>query len=240
MQVKVFNSYESLVKKAFGIVKNIVKRNPYAVLGLATGNTMIGLYKLMIEDCKQNRTSYKHIRTINLDEYKGLSAGDEQSYAYYMRKNLFDKIDISSGNTHIPIGIAENEDAECKRYNKILDSLPRDLQILGIGSNGHIAFNEPNTKFGSETHVAKLTESTITANSRLFKDISEVPEKAFTMGIKNIMQAKQIIVLASGEDKAEAVYNFVKGKVTEKFPASVLQLHPNCIVFVDKTAGCLL
>ncbi len=237
MKVIVVDNYDKMVKKAFAIVKDIVKKNPYAVLGLATGSTPKGLYKLMAEDCKKNKTSYEHIRTVNLDEYQGLPSSHEQSYAFFMRKNLFDHIDVNSDNLNIENGMAGNEEKECKRYDEVLDSLPRDIQILGLGSNGHIAFNEPNTPFDSTTHVVNLTESTIKDNSRLFNDKSEVPQRAFTMGIKSIMQAKQIILLASGENKAQAVYKLVKGRVSEEIPASVLQLHPNCMVIVDKEAA---
>ena len=237
MKVIVVDNYDKMVKKAFAIVKDIVKKNPYAVLGLATGSTPKGLYKLMAEDCKKNKTSYEHIRTVNLDEYQGLPSSHEQSYAFFMRKNLFDHIDVNSDNLNIENGMAGNEEKECKRYDEVLDSLPRDIQILGLGSNGHIAFNEPNTPFGSTTHVVTLADSTVKDNSRLFADISEVPRKAFTMGLKSIMQAKKILVLASGANKAAAVYGMVRGEVTERLPASVLQLHPDCTLIIDKAAA---
>ncbi|MCM1441072.1 MAG: glucosamine-6-phosphate deaminase [Roseburia sp.] len=240
MKVIIVEDYEKMVKKAFRIIKNIVKTNPYAVLGLVSGSTTIGLYKLMAEDCKENKTSYEHIRTVNLDEYKGLAATNEQSYAYFMRKHLFDELDVNEDNINIEYGLAEDDEKECKRYDELLESLPRDIQILGLGSNGHIAFNEPDTRFGSETHVANLTESTINDNSRLFKDKSDVPKQAYTVGLKSIMQAKRILLLASGASKAEAVYKLVKGEITEEIPASVLQLHPNCTVIVDKDAAKLL
>ncbi len=240
MRVLIVDNYDKMVKKAFNIIKDIVKKNPYAVLGLATGSTPMGLYKLMAEDCKKNKTSYEHIRTVNLIEYQGLPSSHEQSYAFFMRKNLFDHIDVNSDNLNIENGIAGNEESECKRYDEVLESLPRDIQILGLGSNGHIASNEPGTSFGSETHVVNLTENTIKDKSRRFNNISEVPKTAYTMGLKSIMQAKQILLLASGESKAEAVYKLVKGNVTEEVPASVLQLHPNCLVIIDKEAAKLL
>ncbi len=228
--------YTDMSAKAFEIMKGVVKSNPYAVLGLATGTTPLGLYKNMIEDHKKNGTSYAHIRAVNLDEYKGLPATHEQSYAYFMWENLFRYLDIELSNTYIENGMAQDEEEECARYNAVLESLPRDIQLLGLGSNGHIAFNEPNTPFGSETHVVTLAESTVKDNARLFSDISEVPKKAFTMGIKQIMQAKQILILASGKNKADAVYKTVCGRVTEEVPASVLQLHPNCILITDSEA----
>lgn len=240
MQIKIVNCYDFMVSRAFTVIKKLVKSNPYAVLGFAAGCNMIGLYKLMIEDCRQYGVSYKHIRAINSYEYKGLSVNNEQSFSNYIKRNLFEKIDISPSNTHFLNGNAENEEVECNRYNSILESLPRDLQILELGGNGSIAFNEPKTDFGSKTHLVDLTISTVRENSELFKDISAMPQKAFTIGIKNIMQAKQIIVFASGEDKSQAVYNLVKGELTEKVPASILQLHPTCTVLVDKAASSLL
>lgn len=240
MKIIIAKDYEELSTKAFEIMKGVVKSNPYAVLGLATGTTPLGLYRHMIEDHKAHGTSYQHIRTVNLDEYKGLSKSHAQSYAYFMRENLFRHLDIEESNTYIENGTAISEEEECARYNKMLSEMPRDIQLLGLGSNGHIAFNEPFTPFGSETHVVDLTENTIKDNARLFSDISEVPSKALTMGIKQIMQAKQILILASGKNKAEAVYKTVCGKVTEEVPASVLQLHSNCILIADKEAAKLL
>lgn len=240
MRVLIAKDYDELSEKAFEVMKDIIRSNPYAVLGLATGTTPLGLYRHMIEDHKAHGTSYAHIRTVNLDEYQGLPKNHNQSYAYFMRENLFRHLDIETSNTYIENGTAQDEQAECARYNKLLEELPRDIQLLGLGSNGHIAFNEPSTPFGSQTHVVDLTENTIKDNARLFSDISEVPKKAFTMGIKQIMQAKQILILASGANKADAVYKTVCGKVTEEVPASVLQLHPNCILIADKEAASKL
>ena len=240
MKIIITKDYEELSAKAFEVMKETVVSNPYAVLGLATGTTPLGLYRYMIEDYNSHGTSYAHIRTVNLDEYKGLSKDHPQSYAYFMRENLFKHLDIEESNTFIENGMAQNEAEECARYNKLLSELPRDIQLLGLGSNGHIAFNEPNTPFGNETHVVDLTENTIKDNARLFGDILEVPRKAFTMGIKQIMQAKQILILASGANKADAVYQTVRGRVTEAVPASVLQLHPNCIMIADKEAASKL
>ena len=240
MKIIFTEDYDELSEKAFEIMKDVVKINPYAVLGLATGTTPLGVYKRLIADHLKNGTSYKHIRAVNLDEYKVLSAIHPQSYAYFMRKNLFENIDIDLDNTYIENGTAEDESAECKRYDKLLKLLPRDLQLLGLGENGHIAFNEPNTPFDSTTHIVNLTESTIKANSRFFNDISDVPKQAFTMGMKSIMQAKKILILASGEIKAKAVYKTVKGEVNVNCPASILQKHPDCTLVVDKSAGKLL
>ena len=239
MKVIVAKDYEQMSDKAFEVMKEVVVSNPNAVLGLATGTTPIGLYKRMIEDCKQG-TSYKNIKTVNLDEYKGLDVNSDQSYVYFMRDNLFNHIDIDLNNTNIENGKAENAEEECARYNALLDVLQQDIQLLGLGSNGHIAFNEPGTPFGSVTHVVDLQESTIKDNARLFNDISEVPRQAFTMGLKNIMNAKKILILASGANKAKAVYGMIHGEVTESLPASVLQLHPDCTLIIDEAAASLL
>ena len=240
MKIIVTKDYEELSAKAAKIMLEVVRENPYAVLGLATGTTPLGLYAYMIADHEQKGTSYAHIRTANLDEYKGLPKTHPQSYAYFMRKNLFDGLGIHSENTNIENGMAADEEKECARYDEVLEQLPRDIQLLGLGSNGHIAFNEPGTPFGSGTHVVSLAESTVKDNARLFDDISEVPRKAFTMGIRQIMQAKKILILASGANKADAVAKMVKGDVTESVPASVLQLHPDCTLIVDKTAAAKL
>ncbi len=239
MKVIKVKDYEQMSQKAFEVMKEVVTSKPDAVLGLATGTTPIGLYKKMIEDCK-NGTSYKKIKTVNLDEYKGLDVSSDQSYVYFMRDNLFNHIDIDLNNTNIENGKAENAEEECARYNAVLAKLQQDIQLLGLGSNGHIAFNEPGTPFGSVTHVVDLQESTIKDNARLFNDISEVPRQAFTMGLKNIMNAKKILILASGANKAKAVYGMIHGAVTESLPASVLQLHPDCTLIIDEEAGSLL
>ncbi len=240
MKVIVAENYEEMSRKAFEVMAEVVKNNPRAVLGLATGSTPIGLYKNMIEDHEKNGTSYREIKTVNLDEYAGLDYSSDQSYVYFMRHNLFDHIDIDLKNTNIENGKAADREAECARYNALLDELPRDIQVLGIGSNGHIAFNEPGTPFGSVTHIVDLTESTIKDNSRMFASIDEVPRQAFTMGLKNIMQSKKILILANGANKAKAVYGLVKGEVTENVPASILQLHPDCTLVCDKAAASLL
>ncbi len=240
MKVIVAENYEEMSRKAFEVMAEVVKNNPRAVLGLATGSTPIGLYKNMIEDHEKNGTSYREIKTVNLDEYAGLDYSSDQSYVYFMRYNLFDHIDIDLKNTNIENGKAADRAAECARYNALLDELPRDIQVLGIGSNGHIAFNEPGTPFGSVTHIVDLTESTIKDNSRMFASIDEVPRQAFTMGLKNIMQSKKILILANGANKAKAVYGLVKGEVTENVPASILQLHPDCTLVCDKAAASLL
>ena len=240
MKVIVTENYEEMSKKAAEIIIEVVKNNPNAVLGLATGSSPIGTYQNMINDHKENGTSYKGVSTVNLDEYVSLDKDHDQSYAYFMRKSLFNGLDIDQTNTNLPCGVAPDLAKECDRYNAVLEKLVPDVQVLGIGSNGHIGFNEPGTPFDSVTHVVDLTESTIKDNSRLFASIDEVPKQALSMGIKNIMQAKSIIMVVSGKNKAQAVKGMVKGEITPDLPASVLQLHPFVTLVCDKDAASLL
>lgn len=240
MNVIISKDYDELSEKAARIIIDTVRQKPNAVFGLATGTTPLGLYKRLIADHKENGTSYKQVKAVNLDEYKGLSKDHPQSYAYFMRKNLFDHIDIDLNNTYIENGMAEDAQAECKRYDEILEKYPRDVQLLGLGSNGHIAFNEPNTPFDSTTHVVTLADSTINDNARLFEDISEVPRKAYTMGLNSIMQAKKIIVLANGLNKAQIVARLMYGSPSEELPASMLYNHKDCTVILDEEAASKL
>lgn len=240
MKIIITKNYEEMSAKAFEIMKDVVVNKPDAVLGLATGTTPLGLYAKMAEDHQSAGTSYKAIKTVNLDEYAGLGMESDQSYVYFMKENLFRHLDIDMSNVNIENGLAEDADAECARYNKLLETLVPDLQLLGLGSNGHIAFNEPGTSFDSVTHVVKLAESTIKDNARLFADISQVPRSAFTMGLANIMAAKKILILANGANKAKAVAAMAYGDVTENVPASILQKHPNCTLIVDEAAASLL
>ena len=237
MKIIITKDYEEMSQKAFEIMKETVSNKPNAVLGLATGSTPLGLYAKMAEDHKANGTSYKSIKTVNLDEYVGLGEDSDQSYVYFMRENLFKNIDIKPENTHIENGKAEDKEAECERYNALLDELVQDIQVLGIGSNGHIAFNEPGTPFDSVTHIVDLAESTIKDNSRLFNSIDEVPRQALTMGLSNIMNAKKIIILANGEGKAYAINELVNGEIREEIPASILRNHPDCTLICDELAG---
>ena len=237
MKVIVVENYEEMSAKAAEILTNIVKSNPKAVLGLATGSSPIGTYQNMAKDHKENGTSYKDVVTVNLDEYVGLTADHNQSYAYFMYENLFKNIDVPLTSTNLPSGSAKDLQAECDRYNALLENYQQDVQVLGLGSNGHIGFNEPGTPFDSVTHLVDLTENTIKDNSRLFASIDEVPRQALSMGIKNIMNAKSIIVVVSGKNKAKAVKGMVKGEITPELPASVLQLHPFVTVICDKDAA---
>ena len=240
MKVIVTNDYEEVSEKAFGIMADVVKANPSAVLGLATGTTPLGLYRRMIEDCRDKGTSYKGVKTVNLDEYAGLTAEDKQSYASFMRENLFRGLDIDLKNTYIENGVAADAEEECRRYDSLLKKHRQDIQLLGLGSNGHIAFNEPGTAFGLGTHLVKLAPSTVRDNARLFDSEKDVPLSAFTVGPANIMNAKKILILASGAKKAEAVYGAVRGTVTESLPASILQRHGDCTLIADRQAAALL
>ena len=240
MKVIVVENYEEMSAKAAEILTNIVKNNPKAVLGLATGSSPIGTYQNMAKDHKENGTSYQDVVTVNLDEYVGLTADHNQSYAYFMYENLFKNIDVNLASTNLPSGSAKDLQAECDRYNALLENYQQDVQVLGLGSNGHIGFNEPGTPFDSVTHLVDLTENTIKDNSRLFDSIDEVPRQALSMGIKNIMNAKSILVVVSGKNKAQAVYGMVKGEITPNLPASVLQLHPFVTVICDKDAASML
>jgi len=240
MKVIIVENYEEMSAKAAEILTDIVKKNPNAVLGLATGSSPIGTYQNMAKDHKENGTSYQNVVTVNLDEYVGLTADHNQSYAYFMYQNLFKNIDVPMASTNLPSGSAKDLQAECDRYNALLEKYQQDVQVLGLGSNGHIGFNEPGTPFDSVTHLVDLTENTIKDNSRLFDSIDEVPRQALSMGIKNIMNAKSILVVVSGKNKADAVYGMVKGEITPNLPASVLQLHPFVTVICDKDAASLL
>ena len=224
-------------RRAANLISAEVIRRPDCVLGLATGSTPIGTYKQLIEWNKKGDLSFKEVHTVNLDEYKGLSGDHDQSYRYFMQVNLFDHIDIKPENTHVLDGLAKNPQAECTAYNRLIRDLGGiDLQLLGMGHNGHIAFNEPGDDFGLETHVVDLTDSTIDANQRFFESRDEVPRHALSMGIKNIMNARRILMVVSGEEKADIVCRAFAGPVTKEVPASVLQLHPDVTLVGDKAA----
>ena len=230
---------EEASEKAFEVMKEFIK--PGMVLGLATGSTPLGLYAKMVEDHKQNGTSYKDIRSFNLDEYVGLPITHPESYYAFMHRNLFDQIDIPEENTHVPSGLGEDLEAQARKYDEMIDESPVDIQLLGIGSDGHIAFNEPGTPFDSGTHVTDLAESTIKDNCRFFdNDISKVPTQAVTQGIGTIMKAKNILLIATGANKAKAVKDMLEGPIDESCPASILQKHDNVIVIVDEPAASLL
>jgi len=239
MIVKILNENqiaEEIVKKIILLTKS---KND-CVLGLATGSSPLGVYKNLISAYKQGKINCKNITTFNLDEYVGLSENHEQSYKTFMSNNLFNGLNINKENTNFP---SDNKKSKnyFKNYDKNINKKGGiDLQILGIGSNGHIAFNEPNTSFDSLTHVTKLTESTIKDNSRFFKNINEVPTKAITMGLKSILKAKEIVLIALGKNKQKAIYELVNGEVTENLPASILKRHNKVTIYCDEDAGALL
>lgn len=236
MKVIIAKDYDDLSKKAFEVMKETVVENPDATLGLATGSSPVGLYKEMIEDHKKNGTNYKNIKSYNLDEYVGIDRDDPQSYYTFMNENLFKDIDINPENTHVPYGSTAEEAA---KYEDMVKDV--DLQVLGIGNNGHIGFNEPGTAFDAPTHIVDLTESTIEANKRFFDgDVNKVPKQAISQGLGTIMRAKKILLVANGEQKADAVKAMIEGPVTTEVPASILQNHPDVVVVIDEKAACKL
>ena len=237
MRVYVAEDYTGMSRKAANILSAHVILNPSCVLGLATGSTPIGTYKQLIDWYNKGDLDFADVHTVNLDEYVGLSPEHDQSYRYFMQTNLFDHINIKRENTNVPNGLAEDLDAECARYNQVIRDLGGiDIQVLGMGHNGHIGFNEPGHAFELETHAVDLTQTTIDANARFFASKDEVPRRAVTMGIKSIMQAKQILVVVSGADKADIVKAAFTGPVTPAVPASILQMHPNVVLVGDKAA----
>lgn len=229
--------YQDMSRKAANIISAQVILFPRSVLGLATGSTPLGTYKQLIEWYQKGDVDFSEIRSVNLDEYCGLSPENPQSYHYYMNHNFFARINIPSGKTFVPNGLAENIDAECARYDRLITELGGiDLQLLGLGNTGHIGFNEPDESFDKMTHKVALKQKTIQDNSRFFKSIDEVPKYAVTMGIKAIMQAKKILLVVSGANKAEILEKTLFGPVTPAVPASILQLHPNVMVVADHDA----
>ena len=237
MKFVIAENYEEMSRKAASILAAKVVEKPDCVLGLATGSTPIGTYQNLIQWYQNGALDFSQVKSVNLDEYVGLAPTHNQSYRYFMQANLFDHINIVPANTNVPNGMAEDPEAACEEYNEIIRSMGGiDIQVLGMGHNGHIAFNEPTDHFPLGTHVVDLQESTINANARFFASADEVPRKAMTMGIGNIMSAKQILVVVNGEAKAGIVKEAFTGPVTPMVPASILQLHPNVIVVGDKAA----
>ncbi len=219
---------------------NLIKRKPNAVLGLATGSSPLGVYKLLVEAYEKGEISFKDVTTFNLDEYVGLDGDDDQSYRYFMNTNLFDKVDIDKNNTYVPRGKGNIYHSAQEYDMKIASHGGIDLQILGLGSDCHIAFNEPGTELDSLTHVTDIAESTIKDNARFFESEDQVPKKAVTMGLNSIMNAKKIVLLATGKNKAQAVRDMVTGSKDPSHPAAVLRGHVNCVAYVDQDAASLL
>lgn len=241
MQFIIEETYEDVSRAAADIIAEQIQSKPAAVLGLATGSTPIGTYEELIAKFKRGEVSFKDITTFNLDEYAGLDGDHDQSYRWFMNHNLFDNVDIDKVRTHVPSGNSDDPEKMCEDYEKAIEeSGGVDLQLLGLGHNGHIGFNEPCDEFPVATHYVELTRSTIEANSRLFNSIDEVPTAAYTMGIGTIMKAKKVLLLATGEGKAEIVKKAFKGEVTPQVPASILQSHPDCTIILDKEAASQL
>ena len=229
--------HAAMSRRAAHIIAAEINRDPSCVLGLATGSTPIETYKNLIEWNKSGDLSFADVTTVNLDEYKGLAPDHDQSYRYFMNTNLFDHIDIDKDNTYVPNGLAEDADMECANYDELVESLGfADLQLLGLGHNGHIGFNEPDSVFTKETHVVDLTQSTIDANARFFASADDVPRQALTMGMGCIMAARRVLLIASGEGKADALYKAFCGPITPECPASILQLHNDVVVVGDRAA----
>ena len=237
MKIYLEKDYAAMSRRAANIIAAEIHKNPACVLGLATGSTPVGTYQQLIEMYKAGDISFKEVTTVNLDEYKGLSGDHDQSYRYFMNDNLFNHVDIDKDFTFVPNGLAEDAEAECAEYDEIVEALGyADLQLLGIGHNGHIGFNEPDSVFTKATHVVDLTDSTIDANTRFFANRDEVPRQALTMGMGCIMNAARVLLIASGAGKADAVYNTVCGAIDPQCPASILQLHPDVVIVGDEAA----
>ena len=237
MRIYIEKDYDGMSRRAATVIAGEIIHNPACVLGLATGSTPEGAYKYLVDWYKQGMLSFKDVLSVNLDEYVGLAPTHDQSYRYFMQSNLFDHVDIVPEHTRVPDGLTKDPKAFCAEYDAYIRSLGYvDLQLLGIGRNGHIGFNEPGDCFVKETHVVDLAESTIDANARFFASAADVPRQALTMGIGCIMAARRVLVAASGADKADAVASMVKGPITPEVPASILQLHPDVVLVADEAA----
>ena len=237
MRIIKARDYDEVSRKAANIIFSVMTQKPDCVLGLATGSSPVGIYKELVRRYEEGNLDFSRVTTVNLDEYRGLDKEDPQSYAYYMKENLFSHVNIPMENTHLPDGREEDSEKACEEYNRILRAAGRqDIQLLGIGHDGHIGFNEPADHFPKETHCVDLAEPTIEANARFFESRDQVPTQAYTMGIRNIMAAKQILMVANGKGKAKILKEAFQGPVTPRVPASILQLHPDVILVADEEA----
>ncbi|OCA86770.1 glucosamine-6-phosphate deaminase [Bacillus sp. FJAT-27986] len=237
MEIIKVKNYHELSKIAAETIIKKVNQSSKFTLGLATGSTPEGLYRYLVEDRSLHHTNYQHVKAFNLDEYVGMNPENEQSYYYYMNHHLFNHINILPDNIHLPLGNKENLEYECEHYELLIEQNGGiDIQVLGIGQNGHIGFNEPGTSFKSSTHVVELDDSTRKANSRFFHTIDEVPTHAITMGISTILKSKEILLLVSGKCKARALQRLLDGEISEEFPASILKNHSNITVIADLDA----
>lgn len=241
MKIIKCKDYAEMSLKAAELFAAQILLKPNCVLGLATGSTPIGTYQKLVEWYQSGRLDFSQVKTVNLDEYVGLDGNNDQSYRYFMNHNLFDHVNIDKANTNVPNGLAADLAAEGERYEELIRSLGGiDMQLLGIGNNGHIGFNEPHDSFDGITHEVQLTESTIQANARFFASMDEVPKKAISMGTGTIMKAKKVVLVANGEKKAQCIYDTCYGPITPQVPASVLQMHPDCTIIVDEAAYSLI
>ncbi|MGL5633942.1 MAG: glucosamine-6-phosphate deaminase [Sarcina sp.] len=241
MKVIVVKDYAEMSKKAAEFMAEIVNEKENAILGLATGGTPVGMYENLIEMNKANKVDFSKVTTVNLDEYIGLSGDHKKSYRFFMNDTLFNHININKENTYVPNGLSKNIEEECKAYDqRIVELGGIDLQLLGLGGNGHIAFNEPDKSLIVGSHLTGLTQETIDANARFFKSADEVPKTAVTMGLGGIMQAKKILLIASGEGKADAVKAMMNGEITTNCPASMLQMHRDVTIIIDEAAASKL
>ena len=237
MRIYKATDYNDMSRKAANIISAQIIMKPDCVLGLATGSSPVGTYKQLIEWYNKNDLDFSEVTSINLDEYKGLSPEDPQSYRYFMNTHLFDHVNIDKNRTFVPDGLATDPEKACAEYNaNIIKQGGIDLQLLGIGRNGHIGFNEPSDHFEDETHCVDLTETTIQANKRFFASEEDVPRQAYTMGIGTIMRCRKLIVLVSGKDKAAILKQVIQGPVTPEVPGSILQFHPDCTIIADEAA----
>lgn len=238
MKIIICENYQEMSKKAASIIASQIILKPDSVLGLATGSTPVGIYENLIKSFREGHLDFSQIKTYNLDEYYGLPGTNPQSYRYFMDINLFNHVNINKYNTHVPNGLSEDTERDCAAYDEAIKASGGiDIQVLGIGSNGHIGFNEPGESFEKCTHLIDLKEETIEANSRFFNSIEEVPTKALTMGIGNIMKSKKILLLASGASKSEAIYHTIHSKVQPEIPSTILQFHNDVTIIVDKEAA---
>lgn len=237
MRIYVTENYQEMSRQAANILSAQIILKPDCVVGLATGSSPIGTYDQLVEWYKKGDLDFSEVKTVNLDEYRGLTRDNDQSYYYFMHRHLFDRVNINLDNTNVPDGMEPDSDKECARYEELIRSMGGvDIQLLGIGHNGHIGFNEPDAAFARTTHCVDLTESTIEANKRFFASADDVPRQAYTMGIGTIMKAKKILLIASGEDKAEILAKAFYGPITPEVPASILQLHDDVTLVADKAA----
>jgi glucosamine-6-phosphate deaminase len=238
MELIIVEDHQQLCQRASQYVIRQIQRKADSVLGLATGSTPEGVYRLLAIDHEQNQTSYRYVRTVNLDEYVGLAHNHPNSYRYYMNHRLFQYLDIPLSQTYLPDGLSPDLEVECRHYDYLIKQLGGvDLQLLGIGLNGHIGFNEPGTPFTSKTHVVELTDSTRKANQRFFASLEDVPNRAITMGIATIMESREILLLVSGQHKAHILHRLFTEEVDEQLPASVLKQHPQVTVLADRMAA---